>query len=144
MSTATVQARDTQLHWCRWFHCESSFNLMLVPNEPGIFAVAEEVVTERPGQVPQRELSIFQMTAVDDLFHALNRLYQHDCPLREKLEKSRCFLRYAAVADAPMRARALADLQRWLDLPGDTGSPFVRGFVNLAENEESPFRARGD
>lgn len=142
MSTATVQAQAARLHWSRWFHCESSFNLMLVPNGPGIFAVAEEVVTNVPGRGLQHELNVIQVSAVDDLFHALNRLYKQDCPLREKLEKSRCFLRYAAVPDSQTQAAALAHLQKWLDDPAETGSPFVRGFM---ESEvDGPFRATSD
>src|ERR1051326_8571181 len=32
------------MNWSRWFRCESSFELLLVPSQPGVFALAEEVV----------------------------------------------------------------------------------------------------
>ena len=33
-----------EMSWSRWFRCESSFELLLVPKQPGVFAIAEEVV----------------------------------------------------------------------------------------------------
>jgi hypothetical protein len=32
-----------QLEWSRWFRCESSHSLLIVPSKPGIFALAEEI-----------------------------------------------------------------------------------------------------
>ena len=32
-----------RLQWSRWFRCESSFGLWLIPNQPGLFALGEEV-----------------------------------------------------------------------------------------------------
>ncbi len=34
-----------RLHWSRWFHCESPHSLLCVPSKPGVFALAEEVMT---------------------------------------------------------------------------------------------------
>lgn len=130
MSTATVRAQDVRLHWSRWFHCESSFNLTLVPNAPGIFAIAEEVILprERTGTVDKHALNVVKVQAADDLFHELNQLYSHDTPLRTRLEKSRCFLRFAAVRDGDTRNDALKDLQNWLESPGKVDSPFIQDF----------------
>jgi hypothetical protein len=33
------------LQWSRWFRCESSHSLLVVPSKPGIFAVAEEIMS---------------------------------------------------------------------------------------------------
>jgi hypothetical protein len=33
-----------QIQWSNWSHCESSFNLVLVPHHPGVYALAEEVI----------------------------------------------------------------------------------------------------
>jgi hypothetical protein len=33
-----------RLQWSRWFRCESTHSLLLVPSKPGVFALAEEVV----------------------------------------------------------------------------------------------------
>jgi hypothetical protein len=32
-----------RLQWSRWFRCESSHSLLVVPSKPGIFAIAEDV-----------------------------------------------------------------------------------------------------
>src|SRR5277367_1423323 len=34
-----------RLHWSRWFRCESHHSLLSVPSKPGVFAVAEEVMS---------------------------------------------------------------------------------------------------
>lgn len=141
MSTATVP-QAIHLHWSRWFHCETSFSLSLVPNEPGIYAIAEEVAQN--GAPPRRTLNIIVVRPAPDLFHALSALYTQGCPLREKLEKSRCFIRYAAVADPDVRHAAVADLQQWLDSPDDFASPFVKDFQHAADPAEGPYRTKGD
>jgi hypothetical protein len=151
MSTATAP-QAIHLHWSRWFHCESSFSLSLVPNKPGIFAIAEQTVSAGcdtcscgDGAVPHRlSLNITLVQAADDLFHALNRLYSHDCPMRERLQRNRCFIRYAAVDDHELRHAVAADLQQWLNTPGDSASPFVKDFQRAADPQEGPYRTKGD
>jgi hypothetical protein len=34
-----------RLRWSRWFRCESPHSLLQVPSKPGVFALAEEIVT---------------------------------------------------------------------------------------------------
>ena len=34
-----------RLQWSRWFRCDSPHSLLLVPSKPGIFALAEEVLS---------------------------------------------------------------------------------------------------
>jgi hypothetical protein len=34
----------SRLQWSRWFRCESTHSLLVVPSKPGIFALAEEVM----------------------------------------------------------------------------------------------------
>ncbi|MGA9981107.1 MAG: hypothetical protein WBQ08_20975 [Candidatus Sulfotelmatobacter sp.] len=34
-----------RLHWSRWVHCESPHSLLCIPSKPGVFALAEEVMT---------------------------------------------------------------------------------------------------
>lgn len=130
MSTATVRAHDVRLNWSRWFHCESSFNLTLVPNTPGIFAIAEEVIVprERTGTIDKHALNIVEVQAANDLFHELNQLYSRNTPLRERLENGRCFLRFAPIDDRGTLSAALTDLQNWLDSPEKVDSPFIQDF----------------
>jgi hypothetical protein len=154
MSTATAP-QAMHLHWSRWFHCETSFSLSLVPNKPGIFAIAERTgahcetscadgAARRPDDAGNLALNIVQVSAAADLFHALNRLYSQDCPLREWLEKNSCFIRYSAIDDAQLRDTVVVDLQQWLDSPGETDSPFVKDFQRAAGPAESPYRTKGD
>ncbi len=35
-----------RLRWSRWFRCESHHSLLLVPSKAGVFALAEEILTE--------------------------------------------------------------------------------------------------
>ena len=34
-----------RLQWSRWFRCESHHSLLFVPSKPGVFALAEEVMS---------------------------------------------------------------------------------------------------
>jgi hypothetical protein len=38
-----------RLQWSRWFRCDSTHSLLVVPSKPGIFAIAEEVMDLGPG-----------------------------------------------------------------------------------------------
>src|ERR1700746_1383645 len=50
-----------RLQWSRWFHCDSQHSLLYVPSKPGVFALAEEIissdVTARPEISPGHGLS---------------------------------------------------------------------------------------
>src|SRR5713101_462000 len=37
-----------RLQWSRWFRCDSTHSLLVVPSKPGIFALAEEVMNLAP------------------------------------------------------------------------------------------------
>ncbi len=135
MGTAAAVARVTHLPWSRWFHCESSFDLSLVPEEPGIFAVGQEDAGKK--------LAIVNIEAADDLFHALNQLFSANCPLRAQLEKGRCMMRYASVPDADQRRAALTELQSWLAAPGGAKTAVVEDFLSNG-TESHPFRGKSD
>ena len=34
-----------RLQWSHWFRCESHHSLLIVPSKPGVFALAEEVMS---------------------------------------------------------------------------------------------------
>ncbi|MFB3813610.1 MAG: hypothetical protein ACE14L_05815 [Terriglobales bacterium] len=106
MGTATAVGRKQHLEWSHWFHCESSFDLSLVPEVPGIFAVGHEE--------PGRKLAIIRIETADNLFHALNQLFAANCPLRQQFKSGQCLLRYAGVPDDATRRAAISALQAWL------------------------------
>lgn len=101
-----------RLAWSKWFRCDTSLSVILVPGQPGIFVLGEEVSTEAPGK---RALALFGITAVDDLGLAMGMMFLPRSPLRERLESGRCFARYAVIEDADQRQTALAALQQWMN-----------------------------
>ncbi|SRR5258708_10720419 len=102
-----------EMNWSRWFRCESSFGLLLVPNQPGIFALAEEIV-QPAGPNSRRMLAVIEVGEADDLVRALSRLYAPASPWRQRLAEARSYLRYAVIPDAEERRSAAGALKNWL------------------------------
>ena len=44
-----------RLEWSKWFRCESSFSVLLVPAKAGIFALAEEIAAIEREAAPSAE-----------------------------------------------------------------------------------------
>src|SRR5437763_4704811 len=86
-----------QLHWSRWFRCESPHSLLFVPSKPGVFALAEEVMdfghsvdhladndqnfptaesaSRNPRAIPvRRMLAVTQFFEDDDMAFVLDRM----------------------------------------------------------------------
>jgi hypothetical protein len=100
-----------EMNWSRWFRCESSFGLLLVPNQPGVFALAEEVVSSPNGR---RMLAVFEVDESDDLALSLSRMFAVGSPWREKLAAGKCFARYAVAPGLADRRAAADALKQWL------------------------------
>ncbi|HEX6805769.1 MAG TPA: hypothetical protein VF133_18955 [Terriglobales bacterium] len=103
-----------RLEWSKWFRCESSFSVLLVPAKAGIFALAEEIAPAMDDNDRKRMLALFEMKEADDLGLALGRLFLPGNPLREKLETGKCFARYAVIEEPTERAAAYDVFQRWM------------------------------
>ena len=101
------------MNWSRWFRCESSFGLLLVPSQPGIFALAEEIA-QPAGPNSRRMLAVFEVEEADDLSRTMSRLFAAGSPWREKMEQSRCYVRYAIAPGIADRRAAAAALKNWL------------------------------
>jgi hypothetical protein len=110
-----------EMNWSRWFRCESSFGLLLVPNQPGIFALAEEVMQPAEPHV-RRMLAVFQVEEADDLSRAMSRLYAAGSPWRAKLAQTNCFVRYAITPSLADRQSAAAALKSWLNAQREVAS----------------------
>jgi hypothetical protein len=135
-ATEMAAAVESRLTWSRWTRCESSFSLALAPHQPGLFALAEEVVP--PGDAGARRLlALFEIARADDLAHALGRLFTASSPWRERLGAGLCFLRYAVVSNLAERDAACDALQAWLaqaaDLPADSAPPAAHPAVDSAD-----------
>jgi hypothetical protein len=117
-----------RLEWSRWFRCESSFSLLLVPSAAGIYALAEEILA--PGEIPaasgKRMLAMFQVSQTEDLCVTLSRLFAPRNPLSERLSSGRCFVRFAQVADADQRQGACESLRQWLTSSAEAATGMIR------------------
>ena len=122
-ATEMAAAVESRLTWSRWTRCESSFSLALAPHQPGLFALAEEVVPAGEAGT-RRLLAVFEIAAADDLAHALGSLFAASSLWREHLVNGRCFARFAVVENLAERDAACAALQAWLAQAADvpTGS----------------------
>ncbi|HKD82347.1 MAG TPA: hypothetical protein VKH81_21840 [Candidatus Angelobacter sp.] len=103
-----------EMNWSRWFRCESSFELLLVPNQPGVFALAEEVA-QATGTYSRRMLAVFEVQETDDLAHAMSRLFAAGSGWREKLTQAHCYIRYAVAPGIADRRAAASALKTWLN-----------------------------
>ena len=126
-----------RLEWSRWFPCQSSFDVLLVPAKPGLFALGEEIIApERveqgfqpcinDAQTPaalaaevsrshtKRMLALFQISEADDLGMTLGRLFLPGNPLSERLASGKCLARFTVIEDREQRSQACSIFQRWL------------------------------
>jgi hypothetical protein len=112
------------LAWSEWSRCHSSFSLALTPYLPGVFALAEEIVTadESLPDARKRALALLQVSATDDLAQALDRLFLPSSPVRVRLESGRCFVRYAVVPDRAQREAVYVALLHWLAASSEVAS----------------------
>jgi hypothetical protein len=110
-----------EMNWSRWFHCESSFGLLLVPSQPGVFALAEEVV-QSVGAQSRRMLAVFEVAEADDLSRALSRLFAAGSPWREKMAEAKVYVRYAIAPSIADRRTAAAALKNWLSAQREVAS----------------------
>ena len=110
-----------EMNWSRWFHCESSFSLLLVPSQPGVFALAEEVV-QALGEQSRRMLAVFEVAEADDLSRAMSRLFAAGSPWREKMAEAKIYVRYAIAPSIADRRTAAAALKNWLSAQKEVAS----------------------
>jgi len=110
-----------EMNWSRWFHCESSFGLLLVPSQPGVFALAEEVV-QAVGAQSRRMLAVFEVAEADDLSRAMSRLFAAGSPWREKMAEAKVYVRYAIAPSIADRRAAATALKNWLSAQREVAS----------------------
>jgi hypothetical protein len=110
-----------EMNWSRWFHCESSFGLLLVPSQPGVFALAEEVV-QAVGAQSRRMLAVFEVAEADDLSRAMSRLFATGSPWREKMAQAKIYVRYAIAPSIADRRAAATALKNWLSAQREVAS----------------------
>jgi hypothetical protein len=110
-----------EMNWSRWFHCESSFGLLLVPSQPGVFALAEEIV-QAGGEQSRRMLAVFEVAEAEDLSRAMSRLFAAGSPWREKMAEAKIYVRYAIAPSIADRRAAATALKNWLSAQREVAS----------------------
>ena len=110
-----------EMNWSRWFRCESSFGLLLVPSQPGIFALAEEVA-QTVGAQSRRMLAVFEVAEAEDLSRAMSRLFAAGSPWREKMAQEKVYVRYAIAPSIADRRAAATALKNWLSAQREVAS----------------------
>ncbi|MBZ5648759.1 MAG: hypothetical protein LAN37_16235 [Acidobacteriia bacterium] len=120
-----------RLEWSRWSRCQSSISLALTPPLPGIFALAEEVISENASALVgnRRMIAVFDVQATDDLSHTLHGLFAPGSPLRPRIESGRCFVRFAVVPVRTQREAACIALRQWLAASTEAGSAIAEAFA---------------
>ena len=121
-----------EMNWSRWFHCESSFGLLLVPSQPGVFALAEEVM-QAVGAQSRRMLAVFEVAEADDLSRAMSRLFAAGSPWREKMVQEKIYVRYAIAPSIADRRTAAAALKNWLSAQKEVASQIFESRQPAAE-----------
>lgn len=104
-----------EMTWSRWFRCESSFGLLLVPSQPGVFALGEEIAGP-VGDAVRRQLAVFEIDESEDLVRSLSRLFTAASPWRGRLASMRCYMRYSVIPGRQERSAAVLALRNWLAL----------------------------
>src|SRR5579864_5792570 len=121
-----------EMNWSRWFHCESSFGLLLVPSQPGVFALAEEIV-QAVGEQSRRMLAVFEVAEAEDLSRAMSRLFAAGSPWREKMAEAKVYVRYAIAPSIADRRAAATALKNWLSAQREVASQIFEQKTAVAE-----------
>ena len=116
----------TGLNWSRWFRIETSFGLLLVPPEAGVYAIAEELMGPEEMEGKSRLLGIMEFCSTSDLAAALCRLCSAPGPMRHRIVNSHCFARYAT-ASQKQSLETAQSLQEWLAQQSDS-APAAQSF----------------
>jgi hypothetical protein len=130
-----------RLRWSRWFRCESHHSLLFVPSKPGVFALAEEIISLSDGHVgtaasavprreasgaipeaesrkpeaePSRMLAVTQFFEEDDMAFVLDRMLSSQNPMRARLVSGHYFVRFVVIEDQTQRRSICNALNQWM------------------------------
>lgn len=133
-----------RLRWSRWFRCESHHSLLSVPSQPGVFALAEEIMDfstthgaadapvrraattdqkletalggpTEPGSPSRRMLAVTQFFEDDDMAFVLDRMLSQQNPMRARLVSGRYFVRFVVIEDQAQRRSVCNALNQWIN-----------------------------
>ena len=118
---------EAAVAWTKWSQYQSSFSLMLVPHRPGVFALAEEVVS--PTDSSKRMLALVSVTEADDLARIISSMFHSSTDVQRRMGELKLFIRYAVVDDADQRRAVAATLNLWIQGVVQSGTGVVENFV---------------
>lgn len=132
-----------RLQWSRWFRCESTRSLLIVPSRPGIFAIAEEIMDFGAGKVSavsaaavpsaKRMLAVLQFSEDDDMAFTLDRMFTRINPMRTRLSSGCCFLRFVVIEDQDQRRNICSALNQWMLSSAEKASGIPAAFSSSLE-----------
>jgi len=148
-----------RLKWSRWFRCESPHSLLFVPSQPGVFALAEEVMNlsepnreghdfsraeklpldraalAAEGQAPDtaRMLAVSQFFEADDMAFVLDRMLSYQNPMRARLASGRYFVRYVVIEDHTQRRSIASALNQWISSSAERATGIGSHFASSLE-----------
>ena len=147
-----------RLQWSRWFRCESHHSLLLVPSKPGVFALAEEIMSlgdekadvTTKGTVPEagspkpearfpeaesRKPEAARMLAVSQFFEAEDMAFVLDRMLSRthRLESGRYFVRYVEIQDESQRRNICNALNQWIASSAEKATGIGSHFASSLE-----------
>jgi len=119
---------EAAVAWTKWSQYQSSFSLMLVPHRPGVFALAEEVVS--PTDSSKRMLALVSVTEADDLAYMISQMFNASTDVQRRMGELKLFIRYAVVDDADQRRAVAAALNLWIQGVVQSATGVVENFVS--------------
>lgn len=120
--------QEAAVAWTKWSQYQSSFSLMLVPHRPGVFALAEEVVS--PTDSSKRMLALVSVTEADDLAYMISQMFNASTDVHRRMSELKLFIRYAVVEDADQRRAVAATLNLWIQGVVQSATGVVENFVS--------------
>lgn len=152
-----------RLKWSRWFRCESQHSLLFVPSSPGVFALAEEILSNHLGRASEipvaadaparsateasidfsRMLAVTQFFEADDMAFVLDRMLSRPNAMRTRLESGSYFVRYVVIEDERQRRSITSALNQWIlsssEWATGIGAHFATSLELTPATEQTPF-----
>ena len=130
----------SRVQWSPWSRIHDAFSVLLVPSQPGLFALGEEIIAPGEPVVPggKRMLALFEITETEDLGMALGRCFLPRAPQNERLANGKCFMRYCVIEDAQQRLAAYTAFRNWFSSSAEAASGVTPGVPRPLILEASP------
>jgi hypothetical protein len=143
-----------RLQWSHWFRCESHHSLLIVPSKPGVFALAEEVMslpdcverepiseagTRKPeAESSRRMLAVTKFFEDDDMAYVLDRMISHPNPLQARLASGHYFVRFVVIEDPSQRRTICGALNQWIASSAEKATGIGSHFATSLELTPEP------